>query len=88
MLGAHAPADHEEVRRHALRVQLDGTQILKLKNGERQSVQIAAGSHTLTVRVDGATKAKEGDRMDVRFPLPHLRLFDEAGNRMATVEES
>jgi hypothetical protein len=36
----------------ALRVQLDGTQILKLKNGEQQSVQIAAGSHTLTVRVD------------------------------------
>jgi len=42
----------------------------------------------LTVRVDGATRAKEGDRIDVRFPLEHLRLFDDAGNRIATVEES
>jgi ABC-type sugar transport system ATPase subunit len=45
------------------------------------------GGTALTARVDGATAAREGERIAVRLPLRHLRLFDDAGDRVNTNQE-
>lgn len=37
----------------------------------------------VTVRVDGATGTREGERIALRFPTRHLHLFDAAGDRLA-----
>ncbi len=44
---------------------------------------LANDATSLTARVDAASAIREGDRICIRFPLQHLRLFDAAGTRVA-----
>jgi ABC-type sugar transport system ATPase subunit len=50
------------------------------------SVAVAAGA-TITARVPAASGVREGDRVGLRLPPAHLRLFDSSGNRIASPGE-
>jgi ABC-type sugar transport system ATPase subunit len=43
---------------------------------------LVGGATSLTARVDAASPIREGDRISIRLPLQHVRLFDASGTRV------
>jgi ABC-type sugar transport system ATPase subunit len=64
------------------RAGLSATVELVERVGPDSYLMAPLGGASLAMRVDSANPVREGDRIILRLPAEHLRLFDAAGNRV------